>query len=160
MKWTHEEIKELKKFYPREDITILDLMKKFNRTKRAICHKSSRLDLRRPKSKKSKRDIGLRKKYDREYYQRNKDNLMKLRKKKYRKLKRDMVNLMGGACSICKYNKCISALEFHHEKGTKKDNSVGFLISRGCMRKAREEVKKCILLCSNCHRELHFKERN
>ena len=59
----------------------------------------------------------------------------------------------GGQCVKCGYNKCIQALEFHHIDPTKKD----FTISNTNFKilEAVEESKKCILLCSNCHRELH-----
>lgn len=53
---------------------------------------------------------------------------------------------------LCDYSRCLSALEFHHLDPTKKD----FIISR-CfsLKKAKLELDKCILLCSNCHREVH-----
>lgn len=59
----------------------------------------------------------------------------------------------GGCCERCGYNKCIKALEFHHLDPSKKD----FTISNDHFRlkEAIEESKKCILLCANCHRELH-----
>lgn len=61
--------------------------------------------------------------------------------------------LRGGMCIRCGYNKCIKALEFHHLDPTKKD----FTISNDHFKlnEAIEESKKCILLCSNCHREFH-----
>lgn len=59
----------------------------------------------------------------------------------------------GGKCVKCGYDKCLSALEFHHKDPDKKD----FGISDDNMRlkEAVEEIKKCVLICSNCHRELH-----
>ena len=59
----------------------------------------------------------------------------------------------GGSCVRCGYNKCIKALEFHHPDPTQKD----FTISNDHFKlvEAVEESKKCILLCANCHRELH-----
>ena len=59
----------------------------------------------------------------------------------------------GGTCERCGYNKCIKALEFHHLDPSKKD----FTISNDHfkLKEAVEESKKCILLCANCHRELH-----
>lgn len=59
----------------------------------------------------------------------------------------------GGKCIRCGYDTCISALEFHHVDPTKKD----FTISndRFHLKDAVEESKKCVLLCANCHRELH-----
>ncbi len=156
MKWTNKQVMDLKKLYPREDITISDLMKKFDRTKRAICHKASRMDLRRPKSKKSSRDKGLRKKYDREWFQKNKERLFKMRKERQKKIKIELINLLGGKCNKCGYNKCISELDFHHKKNKGKEDNVSFFLYRGYLKKAKKEAKKCILLCSNCHRELHW----
>ena len=61
--------------------------------------------------------------------------------------------LRGGACIKCGYNKCIKALEFHHIDPAQKD----FTISNDHfkLKDAVEESKKCVLLCSNCHKELH-----
>lgn len=59
----------------------------------------------------------------------------------------------GGKCERCGYNTCLKALEFHHLDPTKKD----FTISNDKFKLAEavEETKKCIILCANCHRELH-----
>lgn len=59
----------------------------------------------------------------------------------------------GGKCVRCGYDKCISALEFHHTDPTKKE----FTISNDHfkLREVIEEIKKCILICSNCHKEYH-----
>lgn len=59
----------------------------------------------------------------------------------------------GGKCEKCGYNKCLKALEFHHLDPAQKD----FTISNDHFKlvEAIEESKKCILICANCHRELH-----
>ena len=59
----------------------------------------------------------------------------------------------GGKCVRCGYDKCLKALEFHHIDPTKKD----FTISNDHFKlmDAIKESKKCILLCSNCHKEFH-----
>ena len=59
----------------------------------------------------------------------------------------------GGKCIRCGYNKCLKALEFHHLDPSKKD----FTISNDHFKllDAVNESKKCILICSNCHKELH-----
>ena len=61
--------------------------------------------------------------------------------------------MMGGECVRCGYCKCSKALEFHHIDSNKKD----FTISNDHfkLQEAIDEAKKCILVCSNCHRELH-----
>ena len=69
-------------------------------------------------------------------------------------LKRRLIYIMGSKCQICGYNKCQSALEFHHINPDQKDFHLGSNTNIS-FNKAKEEVKKCILVCSNCHREIH-----
>ena len=77
----------------------------------------------------------------------------------YRKRKKqELLDLLGGKCSACGYDKCIGALEFHHLDPSKKDFTINSGINLNSQ-KVLNEVKKCIILCSNCHRELHQSER-
>lgn len=67
-----------------------------------------------------------------------------------------LVEGMGGKCVICNYSKCNAALEFHHIDPTQKEFGIG--AARGSIinwNKLVEEVKKCVILCANCHREIH-----
>jgi len=60
-------------------------------------------------------------------------------------------------CSKCGYNKCTRALEYHHLGS--KDGNVSRMISQGCgVKRIKEEIRKCVVLCANCHRELHDAE--
>lgn len=72
------------------------------------------------------------------------------------KQKARAVEYKGGKCVNCSYSKCIDALEFHHIDPSEKD----FCISGKslCWDRLRPELDKCILVCSNCHRELHSKK--
>jgi 5-methylcytosine-specific restriction endonuclease McrA len=71
---------------------------------------------------------------------------------RYRKQKQIYVDYKGGCCQVCGYNKCLGALEFHHTNPTQKD----FVISsKHKIKNINNELDKCILLCSNCHREEH-----
>lgn len=75
--------------------------------------------------------------------------------KRRKKLRQMAIDLKGGRCERCGYSKCLSALEFHHLKSGKKDFG---LSERGMTRsweKVKKELSKCILVCANCHRELH-----
>lgn len=66
----------------------------------------------------------------------------------------------GGKCENCGYNKCVDALEFHHSDPSQKEFNLskkGHTISWD---RALSEVNKCQLLCANCHRELHYEEKN
>lgn len=60
----------------------------------------------------------------------------------------------GGKCSICGYNKSIAALEFHHINPNEKDKDY-FNMRGGLSPKLKTELDKCVLLCANCHREIH-----
>lgn len=75
--------------------------------------------------------------------------------KKRHELKEKAVKYKGGKCQICGYNKYIGALEFHHVDPNLKDFSIstdGFTYG---WEKIKTEIDKCILVCSNCHKEIH-----
>ena len=65
------------------------------------------------------------------------------------------VEYKGGACQHCGYNRCIEALEFHHLDETTKSFPIGSRMASYTWDRLREELDKCIMLCANCHRELH-----
>ena len=56
-------------------------------------------------------------------------------------------------CSICGYDKCGAALEWHHTEDNKLENPSNVL--KRSWEAYLEETSKCILVCSNCHREIH-----
>lgn len=72
-----------------------------------------------------------------------------------KKLREQAVEYKGGKCIYCGYNRCQAALDFHHLDARSKE----FGLSRdGITRsweKTKKELDKCILVCSNCHREVH-----
>ena len=79
--------------------------------------------------------------------------------KTQRKKKINAVNAFGGKCSICGYDKCMGALEFHHLDKKVKENHPAYIVTRWSFKRAKKELEKCILVCANCHREIHFKEK-
>ncbi len=70
-----------------------------------------------------------------------------------RVVKQQAIDYLGGKCSNCGYNKCNSALEFHHTNPTQKDKD--YSNYKTSFDKLKPELDKCVLLCSNCHREHH-----
>lgn len=80
------------------------------------------------------------------------------RNQKRRALRRklDLIKLKGNKCNICGYDKNLAALEFHHLDPTKKKFRLDSrVLSNKKWNEILEEAKKCILVCANCHRELH-----
>ncbi len=73
--------------------------------------------------------------------------------------KKELVEYKGGKCQNCGYSKSHSALEFHHLDPSKKDFTIGYK-RRISLDKLKEEVDKCVMLCSNCHRVEHQRIRN
>ena len=69
-------------------------------------------------------------------------------------LKRKAVELLGGKCSLCGYDRCDRSLGFHHRDPKKKDFGLGQNMTRSWSA-IKKELKKCVLLCANCHGEVH-----
>lgn len=72
-----------------------------------------------------------------------------------RKIKEMAVDSKGGKYSICGYNKYIGALEFHHIDPNKKDFGLGMSGMTRSWERVQKELAKCLLVCANCHREIH-----
>lgn len=78
--------------------------------------------------------------------------------KEWRKrTKERIIQSFGGKCCICGYNRCNEALALHHLEPSEKE------ISMACIRatpiawyKIVKELRKCILVCNNCHAEIHY----
>jgi hypothetical protein len=71
-----------------------------------------------------------------------------------RRAKRILVGEAGGRCVLCGYDRCVAALQFHHTDPEEKRFGLG---SRGLAQaidRLREEARKCVLLCANCHAEV------
>ncbi len=62
---------------------------------------------------------------------------------------------LGGKCKVCGYDRCLQAMDVHHLDPTKKSFGIS---AKGYTRSwdaIRSELDKCVLLCANCHREIH-----
>jgi len=69
-------------------------------------------------------------------------------------LKNKCISFLGGKCENCGYNSCKEALDFHHLDPSEKDFNISGSHCRS-WDKIESELKKCVLLCANCHREIH-----
>lgn len=73
-----------------------------------------------------------------------------------RELKKKCVIYKGGKCQQCGYSRCMAALEFHHCDPSKKDFTISALKHTVFDESLKDELDKCRLLCSNCHKEEHY----
>lgn len=72
-----------------------------------------------------------------------------------RAFKEKAVEYKGGCCVKCGYNKYQGALEFHHLDPKEKDFSISRVKSYSFSNAIKIELDKCVLVCSNCHKEIH-----
>jgi hypothetical protein len=93
------------------------------------------------------------------YYEKNKATVLAATKKSVKKYKdqwRDYKATLS--CVKCGQNHP-ATFDFHHVDRTTKEASINKLIKYRAFKQAMEEVKKCIVLCANCHRIHHHDER-
>ncbi len=75
--------------------------------------------------------------------------------KRRKKLKEMLVEYKGGKCAICGYQKYIGAFDLHHVGDSEKSFGLSMKGLTRSWEKTKHEADKCILLCANCHREVH-----
>ena len=69
--------------------------------------------------------------------------------------KQRAVDYMGGCCSVCGYDKCIRAIEFHHLDPSLKTEDCHKRFKNWGFERQKKELENCIIVCANCHREIH-----
>jgi hypothetical protein len=102
-----------------------------------------------------------RRQYRKKWYSKNKESEKAHVKRRKLELKKWFFNYKKTlSCLTCKENH-IATLEFHHKEGSEKKGAIINLVNNGCsIKKIEEEIKKCGVLCSNCHKKLHYRKRS
>lgn len=72
-----------------------------------------------------------------------------------KRIKQLLIQSFGDACGACGYSGCAEALEFHHLDPRVKDLGISTWSSAASFAKLAAEAGKCVMLCANCHREVH-----
>lgn len=97
--------------------------------------------------------------YRKDHYNRNKDKYIK----KARSYGKKVSNWLDEYKNTLKCIKCGESrgwvLDFHHIDPKTKGKDISILKGDASKKKILEEMKKCIVLCSNCHRDLHYQEK-
>ena len=68
--------------------------------------------------------------------------------------KSDLISVFGGKCCLCGFNAFQEALEFHHVDPSQKEFGISTKSIKS-LKSQLKELKKCILVCSNCHKGIH-----
>lgn len=105
------------------------------------------------------RDQEKQKGYKRAWYERNRqqhiDEVLERKREINVWLKEYKARL---SCQNCGENHP-ACLDFHHRDPSTKDNTLAQAVARGWSKKRiLDEIEKCDVLCSNCHRKLHWQE--
>lgn len=96
--------------------------------------------------------------YERDYRERNRARTNELMTVRRSKLKRKCLYFLGGPlCPCCGFSSEIpSQFDFHHKDPSKKDHSIGNMISNNWkFEDIEKELRKCLILCRNCHSAFH-----
>lgn len=109
--------------------------------------------------------------YHKAYYQKNKDRVLANSRAYYRenrakvnnRSKQKRIEFMEwwiNYKSVLKCERCNESfwfcLDFHHNELGGKEYPVNILVNRRRKDLLLEEIKKCIVLCANCHRKEHY----
>jgi len=98
------------------------------------------------------------KEYSRKHYEANAEAVKKRTSDKKKQRRIDWNSFKRTLkCEKCGFSHP-AALDFHHENPKEKEREVSHYVRNDQYKKAMEEVEKCIVLCSNCHRIYHYEE--
>lgn len=105
------------------------------------------------------KDDEKRRKYRREWYAKNKESERAHIKRRRIELKKWFQGYKKKlVCSVCGENHP-ATIEFHH-KFNNKEKNISLMVNDGySTKRIMDEINKCLVLCSNCHRKEHFKLR-
>ena len=88
-----------------------------------------------------------------------KECTLTFQKARWRDRKTKIVELMGGKCEKCGYDKNYAALDLHHTDPSTKKYLLREMIKKS-WKIITQEIQKCELLCKNCHAEHHYPQWN
>jgi hypothetical protein len=100
------------------------------------------------------KDPAKQKEAQQKHYSLNKDKYLQRIKTRRNKTKRWLIDYKQTLSCACgeTHPKC---LDFHHRDPSTKIDTVGSMVRNATIEALKEEIAKCDVLCSNCHRKLH-----
>lgn len=102
--------------------------------------------------------IDCHKKLVQKHYVENKEYYV-YKSKKYKEKYREQFKAYKEtlSCQRCGEDRAVT-LDFHHAEGKKESNISDMVRTQTRMTTLVKEIKKCIVLCANCHRIVHEEE--
>lgn len=76
------------------------------------------------------------------------------------RIKAEFVNSFGNKCCVCKKTFPMGVYDFHHMEPSNKKYAISQLYKWGARKILLEEIQKCVMVCSNCHRLVHLNIMN
>lgn len=76
--------------------------------------------------------------------------------KKRREYFKTIISEKKDKCCICGYDRCKAALHFHHKRPEDKKELISMINKFANIEQLIEEMDKCVVLCANCHTEVHY----
>jgi hypothetical protein len=95
------------------------------------------------------------KQFQKDHYVKYKDKYIERLYRRRLENKEYINSLKANGCKLCGYVKCYASLEFHHLDKNEKDRTIAKAVDDFSLKRLIEEISKCILVCANCHREIH-----
>ncbi len=87
--------------------------------------------------------------------------LRRLRQRKHHlQIRLKAIEELGGKCLHCNQSFHHSAMDFHHVDPKTKATKGKGIEAGNSWERVKIELAKTVLLCANCHRIHHYKERN
>ncbi len=107
------------------------------------------------------KDIEKKRECQRRFYQRNKSYYTQKRQEKQKNIRSFLNDYKSNLkCKRCPENH-IGCLEFHHNDPEEKEICISNIAHTGWgEERILKEIDKCIVLCANCHRKLHWNKWN
>jgi len=102
-----------------------------------------------------------RRKYRRKWYAQNKES----EKAHVKRRKLELKNWFWEYKKNLSCSKCLEShpatLEFHHKQKYVKEKAIGNMVDDGCsIKRILSEIKKCKVVCANCHKKIHYKNKS
>ena len=97
--------------------------------------------------------------YNKKYYEQDPNRQIKRNKARVRSVRDWLDELKKTAyCANCGENHP-ACLDYHHADPSQKEYLISYIAYTGRgLKRVKQEIDKCIVLCSNCHRKLHWEQ--